>query len=806
MGNSQKKPISNIFYRFGPLLCCLIVIFYFALPVFTKQQVIGPFDFLVNWYHPYQDLPWEKTPKLYEQYTKPKTYLMSDVVGVVFPIKYYSIESLKKGSIPLWNPAILNGAPHLANTQSSALNPFNFVFIVFGYLQGFNVFILLQLLVAFSGMYLFLKQLINDTLLSTFGAITFAFSGYMIVWLPWGTIGYAYSMLPWALYLTKRKYWMTLVPLAIAVFAGHIQTAFIITVCFYTYALYSKVTVKNIFVHAIALLCLSAPQLLPTIQLVKYSGRSLVSSVSFYLDQSLLPHQLITVFAPDFFGNPVTRNWWGHNNYAETVSFAGTLFALTAIINVWYVIHIIVKKISDQREIVFFVVVGLVSIILSVQNPILFILYKLNIPIFSTSTFSRNLSVLIFANIVTGILLLSAIKKRRVPKIILLGSLISTIIVVALIWSFTFFVVPHTDTIASMIIAKRNLLLPTILVGIYIIILFLLYTFKSNKYFLLIFLCMASFHMIDMTRFAKKYTPFSPREFFYPKTALGEYIGNNLRGKTYLNLVDANLANIINGETLGGSDPLFLKEYAELATSDKIGKPSVSDRTGVPIDKGPYFMKIVNILGAQYIVDKNRDFQNAWEKYNPGKPFDTAFIHLWSDGIYHVSFNAAATDPVYMVNADHVIIRHTNEEALSALLSNEFKPKLEVVVSQAIDYPSFTAPTAYRNTVRRVQNSAQYQKIELETTTKAVLINNQTFYPSWKVRVDGHERPLLKVNYILQGVALSPGKHIVEFYYEDRFFIAGCLLFIIGIIFLVSKTRAMTTPIAMMRSLRKTSS
>jgi uncharacterized membrane protein YfhO len=44
---------------------------------------------------------------------------------------------------------------------------------------------------------------------------------------------------------------------------------------------------------------------------------------------------------------------------------------------------------------------------------------------------------------------------------------------------------------------------------------------------------------------------------------------------------------------------------------------------------------------------------------------------------------------------------------------------------------------------------------------------NEPWYPGWRVTVDGRPATLLRVDYALRGVALSPGRHIVALTYEN---------------------------------------
>jgi hypothetical protein len=56
--------------------------------------------------------------------------------------------------------------------------------------------------------------------------------------------------------------------------------------------------------------------------------------------------------------------------------------------------------------------------------------------------------------------------------------------------------------------------------------------------------------------------------------------------------------------------------------------------------------------------------------------------------------------------------------------------------------------------------------IRATARSRALLVLTDLHYPGWKVRVDGREEPLERVDYLLRGVMLEPGSHRVEFTYE----------------------------------------
>jgi hypothetical protein len=63
-----------------------------------------------------------------------------------------------------------------------------------------------------------------------------------------------------------------------------------------------------------------------------------------------------------------------------------------------------------------------------------------------------------------------------------------------------------------------------------------------------------------------------------------------------------------------------------------------------------------------------------------------------------------------------------------------------------------------------------YAEVEIITDKKGYLVFSEGYYPGWQVSSDGKPGELLKVKGLVQGVALSAGKHRVIFYYKPLFF------------------------------------
>ena len=56
-------------------------------------------------------------------------------------------------------------------------------------------------------------------------------------------------------------------------------------------------------------------------------------------------------------------------------------------------------------------------------------------------------------------------------------------------------------------------------------------------------------------------------------------------------------------------------------------------------------------------------------------------------------------------------------------------------------------------------------EVEVNARRPAVLRLADLYYPDWKVTVDGKPEKLLRANFIMRAVALSPGEHQIVFHF-----------------------------------------
>ena len=109
----------------------------------------------------------------------------------------------------------------------------------------------------------------------------------------------------------------------------------------------------------------------------------------------------------------------------------------------------------------------------------------------------------------------------------------------------------------------------------------------------------------------------------------------------------------------------------------------------------------------------------------------------------------------------------TNDaQALQILADRAFDPQQQVLVAA----PDLPPPTASTNSSPGTVSITEYHPkrvvLNAQVSAPAILLLNDKFDPNWRVSVDGAPQPLLRANFIMRGVALSPGTHVVEFRFK----------------------------------------
>jgi hypothetical protein len=142
--------------------------------------------------------------------------------------------------------------------------------------------------------------------------------------------------------------------------------------------------------------------------------------------------------------------------------------------------------------------------------------------------------------------------------------------------------------------------------------------------------------------------------------------------------------------------------------------------------------------------------------------------------------------PSWLYVIDHVIprtyivprvmVEKDSSKILDRLSSAEFDPLQEVILEQP---QPMAAQKKFAAQARIIRYTNQNAVIQTALNGSGILVLADSYYPGWRVYVDGKEQEIRRANLFFRGVPLSAGEHVVEFRYEPRSFVLGLFLSVI---------------------------
>ena len=581
----------------------------FTWPFWIKGLIPAPLDFLVGFFAPWQG-----------DYSLPvKNPAIADVVNQIIPWKIFTIDQWQQGLIPLWNPYNFSGTPHAANWQSAVFYPLNLLMIIFNFVIGWSLYVLLQPLLAGLFTYLYTRSLKISYFGSLISAIAFMFSGFLTTWLQWGTLGHALLWLPAALWaIEKSKIKTAILFLSLSLLAGHLQTSLYVIILTAVYFYFRHHRILPALTIGILPFFLTAFQFFPSLELYFHSLRSQASTLDWFQAFRIPLSGLVTFLAPDFFGHPVTRNYFSDFSYVEMIGYIGLIPFLLSLFT------LLIK--SKSSHIKFFWGTVIISLLLSLKTPIANLLFWLRLPVFSSASPARIIGLTSFS-----LAVLSGFGLDYLPKLNLKKFLIGISLIFASLWLAT--VVLHLP------VSQRNLILPTAI----FIFFTLLMLFRPKLLFATSYLLFAV-TIGDLFRFHHKFTPYNPKDYWYPQLSFISFLQRQQGIDRNFGIFDSQLNLPFKVYSAEGYDTLFPADYGKLLGLNAIGR--VSSAT-IPKNSSQT-MPLLSLLGVKYVIQGTVHGAAPWELQLWNYP--DQFINIYEDERYQVFLNKAARPRAYLIN------------------------------------------------------------------------------------------------------------------------------------------------------------
>jgi len=762
-----------------PIILFVASVLYFFKPFIFENKLPIPADTIIGLYHPFRDLYSEDYPNGIPF----KNFLITDPVRQQYVWRELAISLEKKLELPLWNPYSFSGTPLLANMQSAIFYPFNILFFLLPFEIAWSILIMLQPLLAGIFLYLYLNNLKTNKWASLLGAIAFSFSGFSVAWMEWGTVLHVGLWLPLALLAIDKifayfqfveksniKYQKSKIhiknkklitwgiifvfSLSSALFAGHIQTFFYLFVFATTYFFsrwfqYGKIfNILFVFlIFNILFLILTSIQWIPTLQFILESARE-IDQVDWQKEGWFIPWQhLIQFIAPDFFGNPTTLNYWGVWNYGEFIGYIGILPLTMAIFALFF---------RHDKKTLFYGAIFFVSLILSFPTILAKLPYVLNIPFLSTSQPTRLLFVTDFSLAILAAFGFDYFVRSKSKKILYpLGFII---FVFLSLWAFVVFGNGTTNVLAeNLLVAKRNLIFPTLVFLASSILLFSIARLSklSKKHMTIIYIVIAALTTSDIVRFGLKFTPFTNKEYLFPSTSAISFLKKQEDQfrimATDSRILPPNFSVIYRLQSVDGYDPLYLRRYGELIAASERGLPNIIPPFGFNriITPQDFESKIINLLGVKYILSLS-DLESPKLK------------KVFQEGKTRIYENKKALPRVFFVG--NIEIVKDKNSAIEKMFRANFDPAKTAVVENSAGVVTNPPQGCTKCKAKVVFYQENKITIETENVEEGFLVLTDSFYPTWKAKIDGVETTVNRVNYNFRGTSVPKGNHKVEFY------------------------------------------
>ncbi|KIG17634.1 hypothetical protein DB30_02909 [Enhygromyxa salina] len=682
----------------------------------------------------------------------------------------------RDGRWPLWSDHIFNGYPIFADSQAAQYYPPNWVVRWWDDPDAFTAFLLLHVVIAGIGMVAWLRGHGFGLPAQLTGAVCFAFSG------PFSSLGMhlgLFAVLAWIPAWLAAVHRVTRVPGFVSVaIAGLVLGALILAggpqmlaaAALLTAAYCVGLAVQHrddwrprglaqrsglIAASVIVGACVGGVALLPQLEFIPLSQRSLGLELGFASDPHLAPHSLWRFLASPTLPRPAGEE-------ADPLElYAGTLSVILAIVGLVTALR------GKHRRAHAGVVVALAGVAaltifasLGPATPVFGWVVEW-VPGFGYFRAPSRLICLASVALAYACALGLELHRRGHVRARLLLGVAGVVVLVPGIAALT------RETYGG----ERWGLLAALLVGVGVAALALGERWRERAGWVIV-----AVTVIDLVGLAAPRSPFAKRSRDEPPTAR-ELDGRVMQSLEYIGErePDPIAARVMIAEGLGygsynhtilrgldgvsGYNGTSLLRFLDVMHLIETG--SFYPRTGLYRDetalKPRQFDARIDMLGAPYIVS-HAALNTPRYKF---------LRRLYTDHkTERVSFNKHAVPRAYL--STKTIVAPTLGEREAALRT--FDPAHETVVedpSLALNGAASIEP------VPLARPRPEHLILECEPQEPALLVITDSYYPGWRATVDGIETPIVPVNHMFRGVPLEPGAHVVELVFRPLSFAIG---------------------------------
>lgn len=734
-------------------------------------------------------------------------FIHRDLLRFFYPLREFSRAQFLSGKIPLWDPYIHCGSPHLAELQTCVFYPLSIIYQFFSYPRAFNYFIIIHVFLAGWFTYLLMREWRHSRYASFLSASVFMTSGYIIsvinllaslasvIWLPLVILFYGRALRDKLI----RNSIISGIFLTLMFLGGEpailLATIFILVI----FGIADtpkrlKVMFKAISLSLLVIASLSCFQMLPFIEFARHSSRGAMDfgEASMW---SLPPYALLDLLVPYLSETDyLYKDYWNRQSWL-LVYYMGLFTVMCAFISLKF-------DITKKRKAFFYILA--LGLILSFgrYTPVYYLLYRF-MPGFRFSRYPIKFFFMVAFSlaILAGMGLDYYVKNAR--SNMALTRFLRKLLVIAFIGAFFYFLVNLKFFEIFNLLYKK--MLPFFLDKKGQLNQFIYVTMFNIKSAISYFMILSVVLFLGINRKIKLNIVmpvlivislldiYTANKKLYLNMSIDKYLEP---GRTVEFLKkDKALYRIFNSPaTLSQNMFVPERDYFEGIKSlkermvsnrgvsfgiyDAYGYGSLYDKRHEEIialitqSRLPDSTNLLSMLNVKYVISP-KDFKT--DGYTLVKKGEKVNIYE----------NKNALPRAFLVH-EAVVIRDA-KEILERLKSKEFNPAREVILEED---SLFKVP---RDTLRGRINILKYSPseiiIEADNAAKGFLVLSDSYYPGWKAYVDGRPEKVYRADYVLRAVYLGPGKHIVKFTYDPLSFKIGTIITLLTIVMIFAYFR-----------------
>ena len=679
-----------------------------------------------------------------------------DVAKYFFWHAHFIKAQFLSGSIPLWNPYYYSGHPFLANPQAFVFYPTTLLFVVLPLPWAFNLDTVLHIYLAALGMYCFVFNLTQSRTAGLAAAIIYSLNSYFVDNVVAGhlTMLHTAALLPWIFYVTEKAYqekkpilFATAgLVLGLQILGGEPQntyyTSLFLTLYYFLRHVFSPRNSRFKRFHHCVLYFLIIPtvalgigaiQIFPSLEFLHFCDRS-QNTYEFATFMSFPPRNFFTFLVAKPQTPLITTNW-------EYSGYLGILSIILAGVGC------IAAKHRPHKWCFGIILAIAITVMLGFHTPLYQFYYKWLIGIATFRIPARCIIIVILSVAVyAGFGVDRLCESRPLTKkysIVLIGS------------AFLFFCLFKGSRFFHIDVTSREVLLP---IALFIItfLLFILIRFQKNLFFVSIMLVIVPFADLYLTN-SPEIPTLSQNQLLQKRHY--EDIFENDQGFYRVNLPTGRMRGMrFKYFSVNGYSPIALKNYYNFVHAMAKVPELLRRHTLSPSLSRPEFAFSSKILGVKYAMS--------------GEELLTA----------------AKVMPRATLVREAVVLPQP-EDHIAYIKKAEFDPEQTVLLfSQPGEDRAPITPKDPTSRTDDVVSITTYRpnRIELRTESEnnSYLVLSELYYPGWRAYVDGKNVPILRADYILRAIPLTPGKHAVSFLYRPLSFIIGAVITLMTLAFL----------------------